>query len=169
MGGCISQTGHRGLVKSQASSPLNGTGVSPKLAGTFQGPQPPGRRESPAYPSGRDKACWPSDQMLSILREHALSAGDPGRPASSHSTRGAAGDRLGKCLPLQVAASILPGLHFPALLTPDPSQPIHRARHGREKKDDSNESWILLISSEKVRRFLPGPSQPVLRAARMVV
>ena len=157
------------MVRSQASSPLNGTGISPKLAGTFQGPQPPGRRDSPAYPSGRDKACWPSAQMLSILHECALSAGDPGRPSSSHTTRGTAGDRLGKCLPLQVAASILPGLHFPALLTPDPSQPIHRARCGREKKDDSNDRWILLISSEKVRCLLPGPSQPALQTARMDV
>lgn len=50
-----------------------------------------------------------------------------------------------------------------------PVSPYTEHDNGREKKDDSNERWILLISSEKVRCFLPGPNQPVLQAARMDV
>ena len=125
LGGYISHSGG-GLARVQAPSLPGRVEASLKPSGTSQDPQPPGRRQDGCY-----RARWPCTWMLRVPRECALRVGDPGRPSSSNPTGGTTGDRLGKCHPLHGASSSLPGLHFPALLTHNPSQPKHRVRSGR--------------------------------------
>lgn len=71
-------------------------------------------------------------------------------------TWGGSGDRLGKGLPLQMASSLFPGLHFCSSSHPWVRSARAQSQRWQSKDGDSNQTQVLPVSSEKARWLLPG-------------